>query len=120
MIFRKHIFLVWGLMVILALAATGGVLGAVAVTSGGDDQPITGSALGKCTAAALEKHRGGTITETEVGDDGAAYGIEMRLPDGSEIEVHLNEDCQVLGQEADEDGPNEQDGADEQDGPNDS
>ena len=25
---------------------------------------------------------GGTVLETEAGDDGAAYGVEVRLPDG--------------------------------------
>ena len=41
-------------------------------------------------------------TRTEVGDDGAAYGVEIRLPNGNEVEVHLNGDCQVTGQEADD------------------
>ena len=100
MIFRKRFFLVLGLVVILAVA--GGVAMA-AGGFGGDDQPITGSALEKCTAAALAAHPGGTVTETEVGDGGAAYGVEVRLGDGSQIEVHLNEDCQVIGQEADDD-----------------
>jgi hypothetical protein len=109
MIFRKHIFLVLGLMAILAIAA--GALAAVAVGSGGDDdQPIPGSALAECAAAALAKHPGGTVTETEVGDDGAAYGVEIRREDGKEVEIHLNENCQVIGQEADEDSPNDQDG----------
>ena len=76
-------------------------------------------------------HFSGTVTETEVGDDGAAYGVEIRLADGSEVEVHLDEDCRVVGEEADDDGPNDQDddgsddedddGSDDQDddGPND-
>jgi hypothetical protein len=42
------------------------------------------------------------FTETEV-DDGAAYEIEIRREDGSEVEVHLNKNCQVIGQEADDD-----------------
>jgi len=57
---------------------------------------------------------GGTVTETEVGDDGAAYGVEVRLGDGSEVEVNLDENCQVIGQEADDDGPNDKDGPDDQ------
>jgi hypothetical protein len=103
-------------MAILALAAIGGALAAFA--GGDDDQPITGLALARCTAAALAKHPGGTVTETEVGDDGAAYGIEIRLGDGSEVEVHLNENCQVIGQEADDDGPNDQDDLNDEDDPN--
>ena len=114
MIFREYIFLGLGLMAILALVGlmamailalpgTGGALTTVAEASGGDDdQPITGEARAKCTTAALAEHPGGTVTETEVGDDGAAYGVEIRLEDGSEVEVHLNKNCQVIGQETDD------------------
>ena len=126
-ILHRCFLLVLGLVVILALVGTGAALAAVSGSggsSGDDDQPITGEALAKCTAAALAEHPGGTVTETEVGDDGAAYGVEIRLGDGSEIEVHLNDDCQVTGQEADDDGPNDadgpdDDGSDDQDGAND-
>ena len=69
------------------------------------------SALDKATAAALEHTGGGTVTETEVGDDGAAYGVEVRLDDGSQVEVSLDENFKVIGQEADDDGA-----ADEDDG----
>ena len=105
MIQRKRIFVVLGLVAITALVASGGVI--ASAVGGGDDQPITGPALAECTAAALAEHPGGTVTETEVGDDGAAYGVEIRVEDGSEIEVHLNEKCQVIGQEVDDDGPND-------------
>jgi hypothetical protein len=113
MIFREHIFLVVGSIAVLALvgliaisvlAGTEGVLTTVAEAAGGDDdRPISGEARNKCTAAALAEHQGGTVTETEVGDDGAAYGVEVRLEDGSQVEVQLNENCQVIGQEADDD-----------------
>ena len=101
---------------VLALGVIGGGTGAgIAIAQGGgdDDQPITGSALAKCTEAALVGQPGGTVTETEVGDDGAAYGVEVRLPDGSEIEVNLDADCVVIGQEADDDGPDDEDGSDD-------
>ena len=119
MILREHIFLVLGLAAILALvglfamgisalAGTEGALAAVTEASGGDDdQPIRGEALEKCTAAALAEHPGGTVAETEIGDDGAAYGVEIRREDGSQVEVNLNKDCQVIGQEADDEGPND-------------
>jgi hypothetical protein len=44
-----------------------------------------------------------TVLETEAGDDGAAYGVEVRLADGSVVEVHLDKAFQVIGQEADDD-----------------
>ena len=55
----------------------------------------------------------GTVTETEVGDDGATYSVEIRLPDGSKVEVNLDENCQVIGQEADDDGPDDENGPDD-------
>lgn len=107
--------------VVFAIGIIGGSVGCgVAIATGGgekdgdEDQPITGSALAECTEAALAENPGGTVTETEVGDDGAAYGVEVRLGDGSEVEVNLDENCQVIGQEADDDGPNDKDGPDDQ------
>jgi len=108
----KRIYWIAGLVAILALAGTAVTFTSGLISAGGgdDDQPISGSALDQCTAAALAEHAGGTVTETEVGDDGAAYGVEIRLADGSQVEVNLDENCNVIGQEADDDGPNDQDG----------
>jgi uncharacterized membrane protein YkoI len=94
-------------MAISILAGTGGALATVAEAAGDDDRPISGEARDKCIAAALAEHPGGTVTETEVGDDGAAYEVEIRREDGSQVEVQLNGDCQVIGQEGDDDGPND-------------
>ena len=107
-------------IIVAAVFAIGIVAGSVgsgvAIATGGegddDDRPITGSALAECTEAALAENPGGTVTETEVGDDGAAYGVEIRLADGSEVEVNLDENCRVIGQKADDDGPNDEDGSD--------
>ena len=60
---------------------------------------------------ALEFTGGGTVTETEAGDDGAAYGVEVRLDDGRVVEVRLDANVQVLGQEADDDGSDDHDGS---------
>jgi uncharacterized membrane protein YkoI len=96
---------------VLAVAVVGGGTG-FAVASGSDDAPITGSALDQATAAALEQTGGGTVTESEVGDGGAAYSVEVRLDDGSQVEVNLDERFNVIGREADDDGANDQDGSD--------
>lgn len=95
---------------VLAVAVVGGGTG-LAVASGADDQPLTGSALDRATAAVLEQTGGGMVTETEVGDDGAAYSLEVRLDDGTQVEVNLDEHFNVIGQEADDDGANDQDGS---------
>lgn len=96
---------------VLGLAGlTAGI--AIAAGAGGDDDdaPLTGSTLDRATAAALAHTGGGTVVETEIGDDGAAYGVEIRLRDGSVIEVGLDADFGVIGQEEDGDGPAEEDG----------
>ena len=96
----------------LAVALIGGGTAiAVATGAGDDDKPLTGSALERATAAALEHTGGGTVVETEGGDDGAAYGVEIRLDDGSQVEVNLDGNFHVIGQEVDDDGPNDQDGS---------
>ena len=76
-----------------------------------DDQALTGTTLDRATAAALEHTNGGTVTETEVGDDGAAYGVEVRLDSGDQVEVNLDADFNVIGEEADDDGAGDEDGA---------
>ena len=101
----------WIVGVALAIGLIGGGT-AIAVAGGGDDdRPLTGSNLRRATTAALEHAGGGTVIETEVGDDGAAYGVEIRRDDGSVVEVSLDADFNVIGDEADDDGPNDQDGA---------
>jgi hypothetical protein len=102
----------------VALAVIGAGTGiAVGASMGDDDKPLTGSALDRAVAAALEHTGGGTVIETEVGDDGAAYGVEVRLGDGTVVEVNLDADFHVIGQEADDDGPNDEDGPGDEVGP---
>ena len=100
-------------ILILALGALSAGI-AIAAAGGDDDKPLTGSTLDRATAAALEHTGGGgTVTETEVGDGGAAYSVEIRLDDGSQVEVNLDESFVVIGREADDDGPNDEDGPDD-------
>ena len=99
----------------IAAVLVGGTTGLAIASAGDDDQPLTGSALDQASAAALEHTGGGTVIETEVGDDGAAYGVEVRLPDGRVVEVQLDESFQVIGQERDDDTAGEQEGQDDDD-----
>ncbi len=96
----------------LALAAIGAGTGYVVATEGRDtDQPLAGTDLDKAVAAALAATGGGTVIETEVGDDGAAYGVEVRLANGNQVEVNLDENFAVIGQEADDDGAGDEEGS---------
>lgn len=88
----------------LAVALIGGGTGVAIATGAGDDRPLTGSALDKATAAALRHTGGGTVIETEAGDDGAAYGVEIRLDDGRVVEIGLDANFEIIGQESDDDG----------------
>jgi hypothetical protein len=90
--------------------AAGGTGIAVAGGVGDNDTPLTGSTLDKARAAALEATGGGTVTETEIGDDGAAYGVEVRLADGRHVEVDLGRDFKVIGRQADDDGARDRSG----------
>jgi hypothetical protein len=92
----------------------GGLSAGLAIAAGagaGDDQPLTGATLEKATAAALAYTGGGTVIETEVGDDGAAYGVEIRLDHGGVVEVELDGNFGVVGDEADDDEAGDEDGA---------
>jgi uncharacterized membrane protein YkoI len=86
----------------VAVVLAAGV-GAAIAAGGDDDTPLTGSALEHATAAALDHVGGGTVLETEAGDDGAAYGVEIRREDGTVVEVSLDADFEVVGTEADDD-----------------
>jgi hypothetical protein len=97
----------------LALAVIGGGAGIALGAGGSDDELLTGSALDEASAAALEHTGGGAVIETEVGDDGAAYGVEIRLDDGSTVEVSLDASFNPTGQEADDDGQDENTGPDD-------
>lgn len=93
-----------------AVAVVGAATGVgVAATGNRDDAepPITGEALERASAAALAHTGGGRVTDTEVGDEESYYEVEVTLEDGSQVDVQLDEDFQVVGDEADEDGPDD-------------
>lgn len=103
---RKTKWWLAGGVVAIALIAGGTSIGLAASR---DDKPLTGSTRDKAVANALDETRGGTVTETEVGDDGTAYSVEIRLQDGREVEVNLDRDFKVIGQEGDDDGSRDND-----------
>ena len=113
---RRFKLIAAGVAVLVLATVTAGI--AIASGAGVDEKPLTGSTLDRATEAALAHTGGGTVTETETGDDGAAYSVEVELPDGSQVEVNLDENFDVIGQESDGDGANDDQGPDD-DGPND-
>lgn len=67
----------------------------------GPDQPIKGSALEQASQAALDYLGEGRVTATEQGDEEGYYEVEITLANGRQVDVHLDENFNVLGQEAD-------------------
>ena len=90
--------------IVAAAIAIGGV--GMTLANGGNDSdtPLTGTDLDRATQAALDHTGGGTVLESEVGDDGAAYSVEIKRDDGSVVEVQLDESFNVTGDSADDDG----------------
>lgn len=91
----------------LAAGVVGGGAAIGAASIGGDDvdTPITGPAYERATSAALAHVGEGAVAETEVGDEEGAYEVEVRLADGSHVDVHLTEGFEVIGTKAGTDGP---------------
>ena len=87
---------------VAALAAGGA---GVALGTGDEDdaseRPISGSALDRASAAALEHTGGGQVTETEVGDEESYYEVEVTLGDGTQTDVQLDRGFNVVGGETD-------------------
>jgi uncharacterized membrane protein YkoI len=75
--------------------------GADDANESGDHQPITGSALDKASAAALRETGGGKVTDSEAGDEQAYYEVEVTRADGSQVDVHLDRQFNVVNAESD-------------------
>jgi uncharacterized membrane protein YkoI len=87
---------------VAALAAGGAAIAGAA--GGGDDgsgTPITGSALDKAKAAALQHTGGGEVSATEVRDEEGYYEVEVKKNDGSQVDVHLDRNFNLLDSSAD-------------------
>jgi len=101
----------------VAAAALIGV-GGVAWGSAGDGE-LTGDDLDRASRVALEAVGEGEVTETEVGDEEGAYEIEVTKADGSQVDVHLDENFEVISLDPDDEteGDDDDDAGDE--GPDD-
>ncbi|CCG04197.1 hypothetical protein [Blastococcus saxobsidens] len=72
--------------------------------AGEEDEQVTGPDRDEAGAAALEAAGAGTVTEVEVADEGdTGYEVEVRLDDGSFVEVALDESFTVVSVEDDDD-----------------
>lgn len=81
---------------IASVAGGGLVIGSAA---GDDERPITGDALTRASEAALAHTGGGQVTDTEIGDEEGYYEVEVTLDNGSQADVHLDRDFNVISAE---------------------
>ena len=101
-----------------AVLAVGGGGAAIAAQQAGDsaaggetsEQQATGPDVEKAKNVALEHTSGGRVTGTEVGDEEGYYEIEVTRDDGSQVDVHLDRDLNVLGTLSDNESPDDKDG----------
>ena len=97
---------------VVAVLGAGGAAIAVGAGGGDDDateKAISGSARERASEAALEHTGGGRVTGTEVDDEESKYEVEVTREDGSQVDVQLDEDFEVVGDEADDDTREDED-----------
>ena len=95
-----------GTLIAAAIVVLAGAGAGIAVATGDDDatdKPIRGNALDRAGAAALQHTGGGSVTETEVGDEEGYYEVEVTRADGSQVDVQLDRGFKVVGTEGDDD-----------------
>ena len=92
--------LVAGGIVTAAVLAVGTGIG-VASSDDGSQAPITGGALEKASAVALEHTGGSTVNQTELRDEEGYYEVEVVLEDGSLVDVHLDRRFNVISNDGD-------------------
>ena len=97
---RRKIALVGATALLLAAAGAGTAL--AAHDDDASERPIRGAALARATAAALAETGGGKVTGTEVGDEESRYEVEVTRPDGSQVDVQLDENFRVVGSSHDD------------------
>lgn len=67
------------------------------------DEQASGPRADAAARAAREAVGGGKVLEVENADDGmSGFEVEVERPDGSYVEVNLDQDLQVVGTESDD------------------
>jgi hypothetical protein len=100
------------LLIVAALAMLLVGAGVAYATGSGEsgEQQATGPGIGKAKSVALDHTNGGRVTGTEVGDEEGYYEVEVTRDDGSQVDVHLDRNFNVLSTPTDHESSNDQDG----------
>ena len=99
----------WMLAALVAGLLVVGAGVAYATGSGeGSSGQAGGANIEKAKTVALD-HVNGRVTGTEVGDEEGYYEVEVVRGDGSQVDVHLGRDFDVLSTPADHEGSDSKD-----------
>jgi uncharacterized membrane protein YkoI len=99
---KRPIVLVSALLLLIVGGAT------IAIASGEDEggrdddateTSIRGDALDRASEAALDHLGEGEVTGTEVDDEESHYEVEVTLDDGTQVDVQLDQEFDVVGSE---------------------
>ena len=94
----------WMLAAVAAVLVLVGAGVAYATGSGEDSSGQAGGAdIEKAKSVALD-HVSGRVTGTEVGDEEGYYEVEITKDDGSQVDVHLDKNFNILSSLADHEG----------------
>ena len=108
----KRIAVVLGSTAVVIAGTVGGAF-AIAGDDDAQERPIPAADLEQAERAALGEAGGGTVTETEVGDEESKYEVEVTLDDGTQVDVQLDADFEVVGTETDGHGDESGDESDD-------
>jgi uncharacterized membrane protein YkoI len=104
----KKVALATGAVLALAVIAGGGTAYALSNEDDDDTQrPIPAEDIEQAEEAALAETGGGRVTETEVDDEESKYEVEVTLDDGTQVDVQLDEDFNVVSSETDDESEDE-------------
>jgi uncharacterized membrane protein YkoI len=85
-----------------SVLALGGAGASYAIATNEDNsQPISGAALTRASQVALAETGGGRVTGSEVRDEESYYQVEVTKGDGSQVDVQLNRNFDVVDSSAD-------------------
>jgi uncharacterized membrane protein YkoI len=88
----------------VATVAVLGIGGTVWATTASADDAVDGSERDRVAAAAVEAVGSGEAVDVETSDDpGETYEVEVRLPEGGEVDVALDGDLGVVSEDRDDD-----------------
>ena len=106
------------LAVAVAMVVLTGAGVAYAAGSGEDssEPQATGAGIEKAKSIALDYTNGGSVSATEIGDEEGYYEVEVIRPDGSQVDVHLDRDFNVLSTPADREGSDSKDASNDSGG----